>query len=132
MAASAALALSFVTTSGLAYAFAATDTYDTPASMQEVGGLPLCVTVTGAWADDTRDVPAGSLFVPIAQPEARLVMSLLEPGDELVVFVPNYLQIWGWARAIGVSVKVRRCKRQQPAPANLRSCPAPVSGNPCR
>jgi hypothetical protein len=47
------------------------------------------VTVTGAWADDTRDVPAGSLFVPIAQPEARLVMSLLEP------LAPDSYVSWG-------------------------------------
>jgi aspartate/methionine/tyrosine aminotransferase len=40
-----------------------------------------------------------------AEANFLLVMSLLEPGDELVVFVPNYLQIWGWARAIGVQVK---------------------------
>jgi hypothetical protein len=47
------------------------------------------VTVTGAWADDTRDVPAGSLFVPIAQPEALLVMSLLEPE------APDSYVSWG-------------------------------------
>ena len=34
-----------------------------------------------------------------------MVMALLDPGDEIVVFTPNYLQIWGWARALGVTVK---------------------------
>ena len=47
------------------------------------------VTVTGAWAGDTRDVPAGSLFVPIAQPKALLVMSLLEPQ------APDSYVSWG-------------------------------------
>ena len=49
----------------------------------------------------------GHVIVTNGSAEANflLVMSLLEPGDELVVFVPNYLQIWGWARAIGVTVK---------------------------
>jgi hypothetical protein len=47
------------------------------------------VSVTGAWADETRDVPAGSLFVPIAQPKARLVMSLLEPA------APDSYVSWG-------------------------------------
>ena len=47
------------------------------------------VTVTGAWANDTRDVPAGSLFVPIAQPKARLLMSLLEP------VAPDSYVSWG-------------------------------------
>jgi hypothetical protein len=43
-------------------------------------------TVEGRWAAETRDVPAGSLFVPIAQPDAWLLMMLLEPsaGDSLV------------------------------------------------
>jgi hypothetical protein len=37
------------------------------------------VSVEGSWQDEARDIPAGALFVPIAQPKARLVMSLLEP-----------------------------------------------------
>jgi aspartate/methionine/tyrosine aminotransferase len=50
---------------------------------------------------------ADNVIVTNGSAEANflLVMSVLEPGDELVVFVPNYLQIWGWARAIGVEVK---------------------------
>ena len=35
---------------------------------------------TATWAAETRDVPAGSLFVPIAQPNAWLLMTLLEPA----------------------------------------------------
>ena len=37
----------------------------------------------GEWQQEKRDIPAGSLFVPIAQPKARLIMTLLEPqaGD---------------------------------------------------
>ncbi len=43
-------------------------------------------TLAGAWAAETRDVAAGSLFVPIAQPNAWLLMTLLEPSaaDSLV------------------------------------------------
>ena len=37
------------------------------------------LTVKGKWAKEKRDVPAGSLFVPIAQPKARLVVHLFEP-----------------------------------------------------
>ena len=33
------------------------------------------------------------------------IMSLLEPGDEMVYMVPNYLQIYGFARGLGVEVK---------------------------
>ena len=39
--------------------------------------------------------------------EANMVaiMSLLGPGDEMVYMVPNYLQIYGFARGLGVEVK---------------------------
>jgi hypothetical protein len=36
-------------------------------------------TIEGAWGPEKRDIPAGSLFVPIAQPAARLILALLEP-----------------------------------------------------
>jgi hypothetical protein len=36
-------------------------------------------TLDGQWSRGTRDLSAGALFVPIAQPEARLAMALLEP-----------------------------------------------------
>ncbi|WP_211466807.1 M14 family metallopeptidase [Collimonas silvisoli] len=43
----------------------------------------------GAWQNETRDLGAGALFVPIAQPKARLVMALLEPQ------APDSLAAWG-------------------------------------
>jgi hypothetical protein len=43
----------------------------------------------GRWARDTQDVSAGALFVPIAQPRARLAMALLEPQ------APDSLLQWG-------------------------------------
>jgi hypothetical protein len=47
------------------------------------------MSVTGQWAAERRDVPAGSLFVPIAQPLAALAMHLLEPD------APDALAAWG-------------------------------------
>lgn len=47
------------------------------------------LTVEGAWKPETRAIPAGSLFVPIAQPKSRLVMALLEP------LAPDSLLAWG-------------------------------------
>jgi hypothetical protein len=43
---------------------------------------------TGNWKPERRDLTAGALFVPIAQPKARLVMTLLEPqsGDSLLAW----------------------------------------------
>jgi hypothetical protein len=37
------------------------------------------LTLEGDWKPESRDVGAGALFVPIDQPKARMVMSLLEP-----------------------------------------------------
>ncbi|HEV6967185.1 M14 family zinc carboxypeptidase [Roseateles sp.] len=47
------------------------------------------MALAGAWAGETRDLPAGSLFVPIAQPLAALAMQLLEPD------APDSLAAWG-------------------------------------
>jgi hypothetical protein len=47
------------------------------------------VALEGAWKAETRDLGAGSLFVPIAQAKARLVMALLEPR------APDSLAAWG-------------------------------------
>ncbi|KQR18230.1 MULTISPECIES: M14 family metallopeptidase [Xanthomonas] len=46
--------------------------------------------VGGQWRDETRNVPAGALFVPIAQPKARLLMAMLEPQ------APDSLLQWGF------------------------------------
>lgn len=45
-------------------------------------------TLTGAWRPERRAIPVGSLFVPIAQPNARVAMALLEPqsGDSLAAW----------------------------------------------
>src|SRR5579862_6110148 len=47
------------------------------------------VQLSGEWRPEMQDFPAGSLFVPIAQPCARLVMHLLEPQ------APDSLAAWG-------------------------------------
>jgi hypothetical protein len=47
-------------------------------------------TLEGSWTAETRHVPAGSLFVPIAQPNAWLLMTLLEPRG------PDSLAGWGF------------------------------------
>jgi hypothetical protein len=50
-------------------------------------------TLTGSWQRETQDVTAGALFVPIAQPLARLVMHLLEPE------APDSFASWGFFNA---------------------------------
>jgi len=43
----------------------------------------------GQWQEEKRDLPAGSLYVPIAQPAARLILALLEPRS------PDSYAAWG-------------------------------------
>ncbi|MGO1071701.1 M14 family metallopeptidase [Lysobacter sp. CA199] len=47
------------------------------------------VALSGEWKPDTQDLVAGALFVPIAQPKARLAMAILEPQ------APDSLAAWG-------------------------------------
>ncbi len=48
------------------------------------------MTFEGAWQPEKRALPAGSLFVPIAQPNARVAVALLEPQ------APDSLAAWGF------------------------------------
>ena len=48
------------------------------------------VQLHGGWREEPQDIPSGSLFVPIGQPLARLVMALLEPQ------APDSFAAWGF------------------------------------
>jgi hypothetical protein len=47
-------------------------------------------SLEGNWARETQNIAVGALFIPIAQPLARLVMALLEPR------APDSLAAWGF------------------------------------
>ncbi|MEO8704636.1 MAG: M14 family zinc carboxypeptidase [Kofleriaceae bacterium] len=51
------------------------------------------MTLEGAWTSETRTLERGAIFVPIAQPRARLVLHLLEPA------LPDSLAQWGFFNA---------------------------------
>ena len=70
------------------------------------GEVSLRTTIANLYQDRGPD----DVIVTNGSAEANflMVMSLLDPGDEIVVFTPNYLQIFGWAKAIGVDVKTVR------------------------
>ncbi len=53
----------------------------------------MTVTAKGAWRAEARDVPAGSLFVPAAQPHVALLLHLFEPQS------PDSLLAWGFFNA---------------------------------
>ena len=40
------------------------------------------------------------------------IMTLIEPGDEIVYMMPNYLQIYGFARGLGVKVLCSRRSKE--------------------
>lgn len=46
--------------------------------------------LAGAWGAEPAHLPAGSLYIPIAQPRARLVVALLDPAG------PDSLLQWGY------------------------------------
>jgi hypothetical protein len=48
------------------------------------------MTFEGQWKAETRAIAAGSLFVPIAQPNSRVLVALLEPQ------APDSLGAWGF------------------------------------
>ena len=47
------------------------------------------LTLEGRWRTEPQDIGAGALYVPIAQPKARLVAALLEPQ------APDSMAAWG-------------------------------------
>ena len=51
------------------------------------------VEVEGTWRRESQDIGAGALFVPIAQPAARLLVHLLEPQ------APDSFAAWGFFNA---------------------------------
>jgi aspartate/methionine/tyrosine aminotransferase len=97
-----------------AHPMAARELLDDPAQFDELlamelgysqtNGTPelrarICALYPGAGPENVL-VTTGA-----AQANFLAVWSLLEPGDELVVMLPNYMQIWGVAKNMGVTVR---------------------------
>ena len=66
----------------------------------------IAATYTGAAADDVL-VTTGA-----AQANFTSILTILDPGDEIVVMVPNYLQIWGAAKNLNIKVKTFSLKEE--------------------
>jgi aspartate/methionine/tyrosine aminotransferase len=70
---------------------------------QTNGTVPLRETIAALYAGATADhvqVTNGG-----AEANYLTTWNLLEPGDEFVMMVPNFMQAWGLARAFGATVK---------------------------
>ena len=70
---------------------------------QTNGTVPLRESIAafypGATADHVQVTNGG------AEANYITAWNLIEPGDEVVMMVPNFMQIWGLARAFGAEVK---------------------------
>jgi hypothetical protein len=77
------------------------------------------MVLQGQWAAETRDLPPGSLFVPIAQPLAALAMQLLEPD------AADSLASWGrFATAFESKEYMEAYVAEQVAREQLAASPA--------
>jgi len=56
-----------------------------------------------------------NVFVTNGSAEANFITiwSLLEPDDELILMLPNYMQIWGLARSFGITVRSFHLKEER-------------------
>ena len=98
---------------GLGYS----QTNGTPALRSEIARL-----YPGASVDQVL-ATAGS-----SEANFLLMWSLIEPGDEVVFMMPNYMQMWGLARGFGAKVKPLRLREElgwQPDPDELAKLVTP-------
>jgi hypothetical protein len=90
----AKLALHGIDFDTLAGAFDKADVQAFRASRVEFSRTPfegrMTLRLEGSWRREAREIPAGSLFVPVNQPRARLLMALLEPK------APDSFAAWGF------------------------------------
>jgi len=70
-------------------AFRSTEVHYAKASFEGRMG----VTLVGQWQNERRDLAPGSLYVPIAQPSARVMVALLDPLG------PDSFSSWGFFNA---------------------------------
>jgi aspartate/methionine/tyrosine aminotransferase len=66
----------------------------------------IAATYPGATAEDVI-VTTGA-----AQANFTAILTTLDPGDEIVVMVPNYMQIWGIAKNLGLRLKTFSLKEE--------------------
>lgn len=77
---------------------------NTPLGYGYTDGLPGLRNVIASWYPGAD---GGNVAITHGTSEANLisVLSLLSPGDELIFVVPNFMQISGIARAMGITVR---------------------------
>src|SRR5262249_33985554 len=58
---------------------------------------------------------AGNVLVTNGSSEANFIATwmLIEPGDEIITMLPNYMQIWGVARGFGAEARPFHLKEER-------------------
>ena len=108
----------------------------TPAEIEEMCSIALGYGWTNG-SEELRDTIAAlyqgrkrdNVVATNGSAEANflVVMSLLERGDELLVVVPNYMQIVGWAKAAGVEVRIVPLRQENSWMPDLREIEREIS-----
>jgi hypothetical protein len=108
-----------------------------PEEIEGLAGTPLGYTQSNGTEELRERIRAlypgigpGGVLATAGSSEANflLMWSLIEPGDEVVFEVPNYMQMWGLARGFGAKVKPLRLREElgwQPDPDELAKLVTP-------
>jgi aspartate/methionine/tyrosine aminotransferase len=84
---------------------------DTPLHYPQSNGIPeLRERIAALYHDATPD----NVLVTVGCIEANFItlQTMVAPGEEIVVMLPNYMQIWGVAQNLGMMVKTFRLREE--------------------
>jgi aspartate/methionine/tyrosine aminotransferase len=85
---------------------------DTPQYYPQANGIPeLRERIAALYPGATPD----QVLVTVGCAEANFVtlQTLVQPGEEIVVMLPNYMQIWGAAKNFGITVKAFHLREER-------------------
>jgi aspartate/methionine/tyrosine aminotransferase len=101
---------------------------DTDLNYPHVNGIPQLRRHIAAMYSDAK---LDNVLVTVGAIEANYITTrtLLTPGDEIVIMLPNYMQIWGIARNHGLSIKTFRLQEDQDWTPDLDELEAAVSSS---
>jgi len=78
--------------------------------IQSNGSIQLRDQIAGIYPGAKRDDVI--VTVGAAQANFTSILTTLDPGDEIVIMLPNYMQIWGAAKNLGLKVKTFSLKHE--------------------
>jgi aspartate/methionine/tyrosine aminotransferase len=100
---------------------------DTPLHYPQANGIPeLRERIAALYPGATPD----HVLVTVGCAEANFItlQTLVAPGEEIVVMLPNYMQIWGAAKNFGITVKTFHLREERGWAPDLDELDESVSG----